>query len=217
MLYSPKIPSPSLARQFCMKNYDDLQRFKEKTQTQGINFRDMSGQSVEHDQQRWAIIQQLSEETNHDDVLETGQRIDRAQPQPVKSDAFSAPVVAQLLSARTVSTVSTGSMLLDSVAASPKPAAPLPSLRAQAAVQATPATGSLLQQISATALPSRPATPAPMTQPVPAAALPPAGMPPPPSAPGRFGGLFRTRAAEPVMLSKETLLKPLLEKIALCR
>lgn len=214
MLYSPKIPSPSLARQFCMKNYDDLQRFKEKTQTQGINFRDMSGQSVENDQQRWAIIQQLSEETNHDDVLETGQRIDRAQPQPVKSDAFSAPVVAQLLSARTVST---GSMLLDSVAASPKPAAPLPSLRAQAAVQATPATGSLLQQISATAVPSRPATPAPMAQPLPAAALPPAGMPPPPSAPGRFGGLFRTRPAEPVMLSKETLLKPLLEKIALCR
>lgn len=120
-----------------MKNYDDLQRFKEKTQTQDINFRDMSGQSLENDQQRWAIIQQLSEEKNHDDVLETGQRIDRAQPQPVKSDAFTAPVVAQLLSARTVST---GSLLLDSVAASPKPVTPLPSLRAQAAVQTTPAT-----------------------------------------------------------------------------
>lgn len=190
-----------------MKNYDDLQRFKEKTQTQDINFRDMSGQSLENDQQRWAIIQQLSEEKNHDDVLETGQRIDRAQPQPVKSDAFTAPVVAQLLSARTVST---GSLLLDSVAASPKPVTPLPSLRAQAAVQTTPATGSLLQQISATAVPSRPAAPAPVAQPAPAAALPPA-------APGRFGGLFRTRPAEPVMLSKETLLKPLLEKIALCR
>lgn len=201
-----------------MKNYDDLQRFKEKTQTQDINFRDMSGQSLENDQQRWAIIQQLSEEKNHDDVLETGQRIDRAQPQPVKSDAFTAPVVAQLLSARTVST---GSLLLDSVAASPKPVTPLPSLRAQAAVQTTPATGSLLQQISATAVPSRPAAPAPVAQPAPAAALPPVGMPtPPPSAPaapGRFGGLFRTRPAEPVMLSKETLLKPLLEKIALCR
>lgn len=203
-----------------MKNYDDLQRFKEKTQTQDINFRDMSGQSLENDQQRWAIIQQLSEEKNHDDVLETGQRIDRAQPQPVKSDAFTAPVVAQLLSARTVST---GSLLLDSVAASPKPVTPLPSLRAQAAVQTTPATGSLLQQISATAVPSRPVAPAP-AQPAPAAALPPVGMPtptpPPPSAPaapGRFGGLFRTRPAEPVMLSKETLLKPLLEKIALCR
>lgn len=198
-----------------MKNYDDLQRFKEKTQTQDINFRDMSGQSLENDQQRWAIIQQLSEEKNHDDVLETGQRIDRAQPQPVKSDAFTAPVVAQLLSARTVST---GSLLLDSVAASPKPVTPLPSLRAQAAVQTTPATGSLLQQISATAVPSRPAAPAPVAQPAPAAALPPVSMPtPPPAAPGRFGGLFRTRPAEPVMLSKETLLKPLLEKIALCR
>lgn len=201
-----------------MKNYDDLQRFKEKTQTQDINFRDMSGQSLENDQQRWAIIQQLSEETNHHDVLETGQRIDRAQPQPVKSDAFTAPVVAQLLSARTVST---GSLLLDSVAASPKPVTPLSSLRAQAAVQTTPATGSLLQQISATAVPSRPAAPAPVAQPAPAAVLPPVGMPTPlPSAPaahGRFGGLFRTRPAEPVMLSKETLLKPLLEKIALCR
>ena len=33
----------------------------------------------------------------------------------------------------------------------------------------------------------------------------------------RFGGLFRARHSEPVSLPKETLLKPLLEKIALCR
>ena len=47
------------------------------------------------------------------------------------------------------------------------------------------------------------------------AMLAPAVAQPEPATPSRFGALFRSRAAGPVHLSKERLLKPLLEKIAL--
>lgn len=46
-----------------MKNYDDLQRFKEKTQTLGIAFKDMSGQLQEPaENSQWALIRQLANE-----------------------------------------------------------------------------------------------------------------------------------------------------------
>jgi hypothetical protein len=63
------------------------------------------------------------------------------------------------------------------------------------------------------------AAPAAQPQPVFAAASAPVAAPAAVSSaePGRFGALFRSRHSEPVSLSKETLLKPLLEKIALCR
>ncbi|WP_376752791.1 cellulose biosynthesis protein BcsO, partial [Atlantibacter hermannii] len=37
-----------------MKNYDDLQRFKDKTRTGAIDFKDMSAQSQQQSSGNWA-------------------------------------------------------------------------------------------------------------------------------------------------------------------
>lgn len=63
-------------------NYDDLQRFKEKTQTLDIDFKDMSGQTQEAaEHSKWALIRQLAKEEQQA-PLGSGQRIDLPQPQP---------------------------------------------------------------------------------------------------------------------------------------
>lgn len=74
-----------------MKNYDDLQRFKEKTQTLDIDFKDMSGQAQSADHHQWAILRQLS--TDDAPELGQGQRIDLPQPQPAGPEAFAAPAI----------------------------------------------------------------------------------------------------------------------------
>ncbi|WP_338492749.1 cellulose biosynthesis protein BcsO [Erwinia aphidicola] len=71
-----------------MKSYDDLQRFKEKTQTNHIEFKDMSEQAINSDSTNWAIIKQLLNE-GAGSVLDNRQRIDLAAPQPIDSAAFS--------------------------------------------------------------------------------------------------------------------------------
>jgi len=43
-----------------MNHYDDLQRFKDKTRTQKLAFKDLSGQSSVAERGDWAIINQLS-------------------------------------------------------------------------------------------------------------------------------------------------------------
>ncbi|MDU5426181.1 MAG: cellulose biosynthesis protein BcsO, partial [Clostridiales bacterium] len=43
-----------------MKNYDDLQRFKDKTRTGDINFKDLSAQNKQASNSGWAIINQLA-------------------------------------------------------------------------------------------------------------------------------------------------------------
>ncbi|WP_024555632.1 cellulose biosynthesis protein BcsO [Franconibacter pulveris 1160] len=45
-----------------MTHYDDLQRFKDKTQTQSVAFKDMSAQRHAHEQGSWAILNQLAPE-----------------------------------------------------------------------------------------------------------------------------------------------------------
>lgn len=39
-----------------MKNYDDLQRFKDKTRTGDIHFKDLSAQNKQASSSSWAII-----------------------------------------------------------------------------------------------------------------------------------------------------------------
>lgn len=220
-----------------MKNYDDLQRFKEKTQTLDIAFKDMSGQSHEADQSQWALIRQLA----HDDQPElgSGQRIDLPQPQPIRGDEFAAPApVAQ------APLVSSGrSSLLESVSASlpaaesaapPSSAASLfpPAATEKAAPAVTPlmpkATHVERQATTSLFPPPPPKAADASIAPAPQSAVPAAAPAAPfaaaveparqvDAAPSRFGSLFRSRPAEPVNLSKETRLKPLLEKIALCR
>ena len=262
-----------------MKNYDDLQRFKEKTKTLDIAFKDMSGQSQEADHSQWAIIRQLANDNEPD--LGSGQRIDLPQPQPIRGNEFSAPAAPMQSAPAAISSAasSSRSSIPDSLAATaptepapstppagvsslfpPAPAAkPAPSVISQAPKathverQATtslfppppakPAAAPLSASAPIAAVPTVTPAPAPVANPAPAPLASPiaatsAEAPqatttfsapastftapveparPAASAPSRFGALFRSRATEPANLSKETPLKPLLEKIALCR
>ncbi|MBS6035009.1 MAG: cellulose biosynthesis protein BcsO [Pantoea sp.] len=196
-----------------MKNYDDLQRFKEKTQTLDIAFKDMSGQTQEAaEHSKWSLIRQLASDAQQN-ALGGGQRIDLPQPQPLRGDEFSAPAPASQPRQPTLSAqpaAAARGSILDSLAGS----------AAAAKLTAEAGSSSLFPPPSL-----KPAEPVATLRPAavqPAAvANPPTDLTPPASAnraePGRFGALFRSRDSEPVNLPKETLLKPLLEKIALCR
>ncbi|ORM62409.1 cellulose biosynthesis protein BcsO [Pantoea rodasii] len=251
-----------------MKNYDDLQRFKEKTKTLDIAFKDMSGQSQEADHSQWAIIRQLA--TDNEPELGSGQRIDLPQPQPIRGDEFTAPAAPMQAAPVVVAPVASTSRgsILDSLAATapvestpatppagisslfpPAPAAKsAPSVLTQA-----PKATHVERQATTSLFPPAPAKPAAAVVPAPAVASAPIFAAPveaarpaapapvyaapaeparpapaptfaapaeparPAAAPSRFGSLFRSRPAEPANISKETPLKPLLEKIALCR
>lgn len=142
-----------------MKSYDDLQRFKEKTQTNHIEFKDMSEQTKNSDNTNWAIIKQLMND-DAESVLGNGQRIDVAAPQPIDEDTFIAPPVqpqAQLqtqphslrpvaqqhsVAAFVAKPVGSqvGGSLLDSISASLKPAAePAPAAAENPLASAPPA------------------------------------------------------------------------------
>lgn len=119
-----------------MKSYDDLQRFKEKTQTNHIEFKDMSEQALDSTTTNWAVIKQLLNE-GAGSVLDNSQRIDRAAPQPVDPAAFTpstpssaenVPVTTQLpvqsfVPAKPGASDRVGASLLDSISASLQPAA----------------------------------------------------------------------------------------------
>jgi hypothetical protein len=244
-----------------MKSYDDLQRFKEKTQTNHIEFKDMSEQTKNSDSANWAIIKQLMND-GAESTLGNGQRIDVPAPQPIAEDSLDAllghaaqpvqpPVqqpkpqhqppthapshsVAPLVAKPAAAQI--GGSLLDSISASLKPAPvaepapepqavnpfneaqnPLASAQpafatpaaAAPASQPAPAASPLMASLSS--LPTAaPVQTAPARQPA-AAVQPAADLP-------RFKQLFST-APEPSVtsLSKDTLLQPLLERIASCR
>jgi len=198
-----------------MKSYDDLQRFKEKTQTNNIKFKDMSEQSLESDTTNWAIIKQLLNDNNGDSALERGQSIDVIQPQPITKDQFASPVsahqvVKSFIAAPSV-THQDGS-LFDSIAATLKPAAELSSARPDmppAAQMTPPAAASISPWTEAAAVPLFQQAAAQL------AAAPPVSQTENTS---RYKQLFHSRSASPaISLTKDALLKPLLEKIALCR
>lgn len=261
MVYCREIPP--LSAIIPMKSYDDLQRFKEKTQTNHIEFKDMSEQTKNSDSANWAIIKQLMND-GAESTLGNGQRIDVPAPQPIAEDSLDAllghaaqpvqpPVqqpkpphqppthapshsVAPLVAKPAAAQI--GGSLLDSISASLKPAPaaepapepqavnpvneaqhPLasaqPDFAAQAAAQpapaaaVAPAASPLMASLSS--LPTAaPAQAAPVRQPA-ATVQPAADLP-------RFKQLFST-APEPSVtsLSKDTLLQPLLERIASCR
>lgn len=204
-----------------MKNYDDLQRFKEKTQTLDIDFKDMSGQAQSADHHQWAILRQLS--TDDAPELGQGQRIDLPQPQPAGPEAFAAPAIpaaprapaeegASLLSSLAATTSVREAAPGNSALFPPPPPKRAPAAMPAAALVERQRAGSLFPPPLSEPVVTRPAAPQP-----PASAVPVAAAPVAPPASARFSTLFRSRPAEPAVLSKETLLKPLLEKIALCR
>ena len=109
-----------------MKSYDDLQRFKEKTQTTHIEFKDMSEQARNSDNTNWAIIKQLVSD-GADTVLDNSQRINVITPQLADPSAFIPPTSPPVPEAEPlppfkalVPAQQSGS-LLDSISSSLKP------------------------------------------------------------------------------------------------
>ncbi len=174
-----------------MKSYDDLQRFKEKTQTNHIEFKDMSDQTRHADNTNWSIIRQLMS-GSAESSLGNGQRIDVVVPQPADARAFSpASVPPQTLSVQAAQPVlpsqnapaqagqSGLSPLLNAPAQAGQPElSPPPAQQQSVAVfaAAKPAAqpgGSLLDNISALLGPAEPALQPPNTQDLAAGTQPP--------------------------------------------
>jgi len=71
-----------------MKNYDDLQRFKDKTRTGAIDFKDMSAQSQQQISGNWAIIKQLASEGDEQTLIAQGGSVSTPVPQSVDARVF---------------------------------------------------------------------------------------------------------------------------------
>lgn len=203
-----------------MKNYDDLQRFKDKTRTGDINFKDLSAQKKGSAASEWAIINQLSGGSS-DSALAKAGSVAVPIPQPVKPGEFDAASVqlakAPVAPAPVMQPAGSPQSILQSMSAEP-PVKREPQ-------QQPPVASSLFEQL-------QPETPAVAPQPViqsipaPAPVVAPAPVPAPAatlaapkqSEPVRFDQLFATksssRASHPI---KDLPLQPLLEKIASCR
>lgn len=189
-----------------MKNYDDLQRFKDKTRTGAINFKDMSAQTQTADSGRWAIIKQLNQNPDDDNALSHADSVSVPAPQSVKAEEFDirhakpapAPAVAPLAAGQ--------STIMASVASSVTPTPVEPAILPEAAIRPQPATSPLFEQL----------TPAPVAQPRMTAPVPP----PPPRQQAEtipFNKLFAAKAAPAAThAGKDLPLQPLLEMIASC-
>lgn len=237
----PQIPLLSVI--IPMKSYDDLQRFKEKTQTNHIEFKDMSEQTRNSDSANWAIINQLMDE-GAESALGNGQSVHVAAPQRVTDELFSRPAtpsapqvvpsppqsiphsqqhpaqpanVAAFVAAKPA--MQPGGSLLDSISASLKPVQAAEQPQPAAIAEPSPVVNPL------DAPPVQATSPLTAAQPA-CVQAPPAFVPPPPASPApstsaeqpRFKQLFSSAPEQPDgSLSKGTLLQPLLERIASCR
>lgn len=205
-----------------MKNYDDLQRFKDKTRTGDINFKDFSAQNKQASNSGWAIINQLAGVAT-DAVLAQGGSIAVPIPQAVKPGELDA-AFAGLTTSPEVTPAGAAPSILQSVNANSADQegqtqlnAAVPSLfdqlRPEAAVKEVPA---VEPQPGFLATPAPAPVVAAVAAPVAAPVEPPVA--PKPAEPVRFDQLFATkasgRASHPV---KDLPLQPLLEKIASCR
>ena len=201
-----------------MKNYDDLQRFKDKTRTGDIHFKDLSAQNKQASNSGWAIINQLAG-VDSDAALAKAGSVAVPVPQavkpgeldaafasltktPVAEPAGSAPSIMQSLQVESADNTAQTQL---------NPAAP--SLFDQLRPEATP--HATVKETPVAAAPSA-FHPAPVLAPVQAPAE--TVTPPKPAEPVRFEQLFATKtsatASHPV---KDLPLQPLLEKIASCR
>jgi hypothetical protein len=64
-----------------------LQRFKDKTRNQALDFKDFSGQNQVSDQGSWAILNQLQPQAETDTFAHGG-HVSLAAPQPVSAETF---------------------------------------------------------------------------------------------------------------------------------
>jgi len=201
-----------------MKNYDDLQRFKDKTRTGDIHFKDLSAQNKQASNSGWAIINQLAG-VDSDAALAKAGSVTVPVPQavkpgeldaafasltktPVAEPAGSAPSIMQSLQVESADNTAQTQL---------NPAAP--SLFDQLRPEATP--HATVKETPVAAAPSA-FHPAPALAPVQAPAE--TVTPPKPAEPVRFEQLFATKTSATASHSvKDLPLQPLLEKIASCR
>ncbi|WP_435928592.1 cellulose biosynthesis protein BcsO [Dryocola sp. BD613] len=188
-----------------MKSYDDLQRFKDKTRTGAIGFKDMSAQNQRVNPSSWAIIKQLA--GNEDDsVLAQAGSIAVPVPQAVKPGEFDAafanPAPAQHIAPAAQSSVADGPAAARTVEKAA--ALPLPEEKAAAI--------SLFEQLAPAPAAVVPAAPVPAPEPVKQSVAPTK------AEPVRFEQLFAAKGATTTNHpAKDLPLQPLLEMIASCR
>jgi len=217
-----------------MKNYDDLQRFKDKTRTGDINFKDLSAQNKQASNSGWAIINQLAG-VDSDAALAKAGSVVVPVPQAMKPGELDA-AFASLTKTPAAEPVGSAPSILQSLShdkaenaaqTQRHPAAPSlfeqlhPEAVPHASVKETPVAAAPSAFHPAPALAPAPAPAqavAPLHASAPAQAPAEAVTPPKPAEPVRFDQLFATktsgRASHPV---KDLPLQPLLEKIASCR
>ena len=185
-----------------MKSYDDLQRFKDKTRTGAIGFKDMSAQTQQLNTSHWAIIKQLAGEDD-DSVLAQAGSIAVPVPQAVKPGEFNAAFAEKAAVQQSVP----GGL---AAAVPVEKAAQLPLAEEKTAAV------SLFEQLAPAAVAPAPAAVTPAPVPAPEPAKPVAA--PTKAEPVRFEQLFAakgsTTANHP---AKDLPLQPLLEMIASCR
>ncbi len=217
-----------------MKNYDDLQRFKDKTRTGDINFKNLSAQNKQASNSGWAIINQLAG-VDSDAALAKAGSVAVPVPQAMKPGELDA-AFASLTKTPAAEPVGSAPSILQSLShdkaenaaqTQRHPAAPSlfeqlhPEATPHASVKETPVAAAPSAFHPAPALAPAPAPAqavAPLHASAPAQAPAEAVTPPKPAEPVRFDQLFATktsgRASHPV---KDLPLQPLLEKIASCR
>ncbi|OSM95214.1 cellulose biosynthesis protein BcsO [Lonsdalea populi] len=182
-----------------MRSYDDLKHFKEKTQSEDINFKEMPGQSLHDEGSRWAIVRQVIHEDKGSAESSFGVGM---QPslRPVAKHEFAAPASAvkpvRLDDSHTRphnDDPAEQRLLLNAVAAASQPSQAI-----------DPATSSRQPELASSSPVSRPeATAVVSTAPL---------------DPERYKQMFSTRGRQTAQApNKEELLKPLLERIASCR
>jgi len=208
-----------------MKNYDDLQRFKDKTRTGDINFKDLSAQNKQASNSGWAIINQLAG-VDSDAALAKAGSVAVPVPQAMKPGELDA-AFASLTKTPAAEPVGSAPSILQSLshdkaenAAQTQRHPAAPSLFEQLHPEAVPHASVKETPVAAAPSAFHPAAQAvaPLHASAPAQAPAEAVTPPKPAEPVRFDQLFATktsgRASHPV---KDLPLQPLLEKIASCR
>ncbi|MEH3292112.1 cellulose biosynthesis protein BcsO [Raoultella planticola] len=184
-----------------MNHYDDLQRFKEKTRTQSLDFKDLSSHAAAREQGDWVILNQLSPGEEKESSLAMGGSVSLPIPQPVPTDMFHW-VEAQ-----------PAHMPLPSSPVAPAPVMPPPvSVSAPHDPLSVAENTRVAEPAPAMAVPL---APAPAVAPAPPVAVRPA-VPSVQAAEG-YAHLFAAKAVEPVAKNKDQPLKSLLERIATCR
>lgn len=194
-----------------MNHYDDLQRFKEKTRTHSLPFKDLSSETGAGEKGDWVILNQLipAEEASS---LAMGGSVSLPLPQRVPADMFHQVERAAVQTAQAASSVAPSVMIPDPVA--PSAPQPVPALS-----HIAPVAVELVAQASedATGQASRQAVSQPAALydnvPAPAARSRPAIAP---TAEG-FAHLFAAKTVAPAAKDKDQPLKSLLERIATCR